>query len=160
MNGATKATIVIVKSLNTPPIPKEWKSKQFQVICEEAGTDHGGSGNKTARLECQCLDLLGLRTFVSTTGEVECQYLGGVLNNSTHKSNPNPSPPSFFSSSREQRNSFHERAPQINEPIVLVMTSGDQLLPFGVFMDSVKKAELFLRPNISTSYICISASYQ
>ena len=159
--GLKKATIVIVKSLNTPPIPKEWKSKQFQVICEEAGTDHGGSGNKTTRLECQCLDLLGLRTFVSTTGEVECQYLGGVLNNSTHKSNPNPSPPSFFSSSREQRNSFHERAPQINEPIVVVMTSGEQLLPFRVFMDSVKKA--FSSPNIrniSSSCICISGYYQ
>ena len=73
------------------------------------------------------------------TGEVECQYLGGV-HNSTHKSNPNPyPPPPPFSPPCEQRNSFHERAPQINEPIVVVMTSGEQLLPFGVFMDSVKK---------------------
>ena len=92
-------------------------------------------------------------------GEVECQYLGGV-HNSTHKSNPNP-PPSPFSPPREQRNSFHERASQINEPIVVVMTSGEQLLPFGVFMDSVKKAARpFLPPNISTSYICISGPYQ
>ena len=76
---------------------------------------------------------------------------------------PNPSPPTPpFSppAPREQRNSFHERAPQINEPIVVVMTSGEQLLPFRVFMDSVKKAGPFLPPNISTSYICISGSYQ
>lgn len=42
---------------------------------------------------------VGWRTFVSTTGEVECQYLGGV-HNSTHKSNPQlvPSHSTFFSS--------------------------------------------------------------